>query len=356
MPSTAITTAVTDQTITPVVGLEGFQHVTAQCLFTYGSGGTGATFYLQTSFDEGTNWTDVAAFRFPGVAGRAATDLDGSSDYYTRGADLTGNADGKLGLFSGWMRLDGNDDAWRFLLTNQGDRSYVSLSTVNKLRILGRNSSATLIFVHESTTTYTAGAGWHHFLASWDLGNAKAYIYVDDVSKGGTPSTLTDDDIDHTTNNWAVGAQVNGNSSVHGALAELYFALEYLDISVEANRRKFISANGNRVYLGADGSTPTGTQPLIYAPDGDPSDNLGSGGNFTAQGSPTSITGPGVEEIKFQAVKTPTAVAASQSVQDGALTANTILDGVLGDRMRVKYSTTGTFAGSSIKIDAIAKG
>jgi len=298
LPSTAITTAVTDQTTTPVVGLEGFQHVTAQCLFTYGSGGTGATFYLQTSFDEGTNWTDVAAFRFPGVAGRAATDFDGSADYYARGAGLTGVVDGKVGLFSGFFRLDGGDSAQQYIIINTGAATRVQRQNNNKLRVVMENSGGTAILDQYSTGTYTTSAIWKHLLLAWDLGNSKAYMYVDDVSVGDTPGTLTDDTIDYTVTNWSVGAATNGAGPVNGALAELYFATEYLDISVEANRRKFISANGNRVYLGADGSTPTGTQPLVYCSDGDASDNLGSGGNFTAQGSPTSITGPGVEEIR----------------------------------------------------------
>ncbi len=42
---------------------------------------------------------------------------------------------------------------------------------------------------------------------------------------------------------------------------------------------------------------------------------------------------------------------------DGALTANTIVDGVLGDRLRLKYVTTGTYTGaSSLAVDAVVKG
>lgn len=41
---------------------------------------------------------------------------------------------------------------------------------------------------------------------------------------------------------------------------------------------------------------------------------------------------------------------------DGALTANTALSGFIGDRIRVKYTTVGTYAGSTtIKLDAVAK-
>ena len=62
------------------------------------------------------------------------------------------------------------------------------------------------------------------------------------------------------------------------------------------------------------------------------------------------------DATKFHVVKSPTAVVANQGIQDAALAANTILDGVFGDRLRVKYTTVGTYVGTTVKIDALAKG
>lgn len=63
-------------------------------------------------------------------------------------------------------------------------------------------------------------------------------------------------------------------------------ASEYIDFSVEENRRKFFDVSGSVVNLGVDGSTPTGSQPEIYL--GNDYDtfhqNLGSGGDFTVSG------------------------------------------------------------------------
>jgi hypothetical protein len=68
----------------------------------------------------------------------------------------------------------------------------------------------------------------------------------------------------------------------------LWFNTEYIDFSQEANRLKFFDAFNNPVDLGADGSTPTGSQPLIYMNEGfHLGTNLGSGGNFTPQNTPT---------------------------------------------------------------------
>ncbi len=52
-----------------------------------------------------------------------------------------------------------------------------------------------------------------------------------------------------------------------------------------------------------------------------------------------------------------TPVAANVTPSDGALADNTILDGVLGDLVRVKYTTTGTYAGNTaLEVRALAKG
>ena len=50
-------------------------------------------------------------------------------------------------------------------------------------------------------------------------------------------------------------------------------------------------------------------------------------------------------------------IVASITPTDGAMTANTALSGVFGNQFRIKYQTTGTFAGgTTLRIDAIANG
>lgn len=43
---------------------DGGNMLPVQAIFTYGSGGTTAKFYLQTTFDGGTTWIDVLCFAF----------------------------------------------------------------------------------------------------------------------------------------------------------------------------------------------------------------------------------------------------------------------------------------------------
>lgn len=60
---------------------------------------------------------------------------------------------------------------------------------------------------------------------------------------------------------------------------------------------------------------------------------------------------------KFSAVNVDIALAASQTASDGALADDTILSGLIGDRLRVKVVSTGTYGGSTtLTITAVVKG
>jgi hypothetical protein len=64
LAATTITTAAADVVTTPITDLIGMQVVMAEATFTYGSGGTSAKFWLQTSLDFGTTWFDIACWAF----------------------------------------------------------------------------------------------------------------------------------------------------------------------------------------------------------------------------------------------------------------------------------------------------
>lgn len=220
-----------------------------------------------------------------------AYDYDGTNDYATRGADLTGAADGKQGTFSAWVRVDAGDGTNRFLLSNattvagNTNRIIVWMPASNVVRFQGRNAAGTDILVVDSSA-YVAGATWRHLLASWDLTDTgKRHIYISDVSDLATVTTYTDDTIDYAVGDWAIGASPGGALPWNGCISELLFHTTYIDLSVTANRRKFITAAGKPANLGSNGALPLGVQPLLYAPTGDASNNKGSGGNFTVTGT-----------------------------------------------------------------------
>jgi hypothetical protein len=60
-----ITTALTGDTTSGVyaASIGRVESLTVEAIFTYGSGGTNATAYLQTSLDGGTTWIDIYAFQ-----------------------------------------------------------------------------------------------------------------------------------------------------------------------------------------------------------------------------------------------------------------------------------------------------
>ena len=225
-----------------------------------------------------------------------AIDVAGSNDYLTRGADLTGLADGKAGTLSVWVRVDGGDTAQRviFILNSGTGTSGLAcqlLPTTNKLDIAGRNAAGTVILQMRTTPAYAAGTTWLNILASWDLAGSVNHLYVNDAAPALDIDTATDDTIDYTKGNAGVAARTDGSFDWNGCIAEVFFHTTYIDLSSEANRRLFISATGKAVDLGADGSTPLGVQPLVYLHLNDAQDptefavNLGTGGSYANTGT-----------------------------------------------------------------------
>jgi concanavalin A-like lectin/glucanase superfamily protein len=228
--------------------------------------------------------------------------FDGTNDCAKRGGGLTGAADGKQLTFSCWFRLDGGDGAELSILA--GARSVGSATTDfevfrdtgNTLSIGGNapGGGATQLFL-SSTGTYVAGASWHHLLMSMDMANAAgSFIYVDDANNTPGSGIFFNGNLDFTLADWIIGAIGDSSLKFNGCLAELWFNTSWMDISNSANRRKFRSAAGKPVYLGANGQLPLGTTPLIYqhllrgASADSFATNRGTGGGFTVTGALTT--------------------------------------------------------------------
>lgn len=233
---------------------------------------------------------------------------DFNLDYMTRGG-LTGAVDSKLGILSFWLRIDGGNFTPRYyftgLVTAGGTdrRIHVIHNTLDDtidLVITDSDGSGTFLLL-STASSYAASATWHHFLYSWDQTSTPACsLHVTDADDLGSPVLRQDFAADFTLGEWTIGALVNGPIRMNGALAEFYFApAQYLDFSIVANRRKFISGGGKPVFLGSDGSLPTGIAPLVYQhlADGEAvanfATNRGSGGNFAISGTlDTASTSP----------------------------------------------------------------
>ncbi len=223
----------------------------------------------------------------------AIGDFDGVADHLSRGADLSGNADGKEGTVSIWTRFDGGDGSVLIQLGSAGGTFGLFKQTNDTFRLQGANVAAVTILRIISDSTYTSASGWLHYLASWDLGNGLANIYINGAEDLEAAPTLTNDTINYTTSNFFINT--NGAGAFHnGAIAELWFDLNFLDISVEANRRLFTDRAGFPINLGATGEKVTGTAPIIYMHTraNNAGINSGTGGDFVIQGAPLHTPGP----------------------------------------------------------------
>lgn len=130
---------------------------------------------------------------------------------------------------------------------------------------------------------------WVHALYAYNRSTGARMRYINDTDKSSDTSGPTGFDLKLTAD--SLKLPTTGDTTT--GLSMVYISTGFLDITVEANRRKFIDAEGKPVGLGANGSLPTGTQPEIFADDGNIGNNLGSGGAATVTGAPTEIAGPG---------------------------------------------------------------
>ena len=214
----------------------------------------------------------------------AAVDFDGTNDGI---ASFTLPSDATAATLFFWWNRQGGDGTERMLFGNSSARTYVLLTTGNKIRVLLRTSAPATVVDFVTTPTYTA-AGWHSLLVSFDAATTTGHIYIDDAA----PALDT-----NTVNNatWvASSASAIGQDQVdgrrwYGYMAQPLIKLSYLDVSVEANRRKFITSANKPVDFGSDGSTPFGAQPEVYLnnPTATWHTNLGSETGFTERGALT---------------------------------------------------------------------
>lgn len=226
-------------------------------------------------------WTDGGYF----ILGAS---FDGTNDYLTRGSDLTGNADGKLGIIAARLRFNGGDGVGQYLMQSEGNRIAFTKLGNNRISVTAANAAGTNILNISSATTYVAASGYINILISFDMAGL-VYLYVDDADVLSITNQI-DDTIDYTRTGWSVAATTTGALKFNGDCNFLYFNNEEsIDFSIEANRRKFFDANGDPVLSpSGNGSVPgIANDPICFFAGQYTTWNLnqGSGGGFTVNGS-----------------------------------------------------------------------
>lgn len=132
---------------------------------------------------------------------------------------------------------------------------------------------------------------------SWDLTDpSKNHFYIDDVDSMPAVFDYVDNGINYDAD-YTFGTNNIEDAFFRGSIADFWFdQTSYIGLSIETNRRKFIDENGQPVYLGNDGSDPTGSPPDMYL-SGDTLNwhtNKGTGGGFSENGAlEDAISKPG---------------------------------------------------------------
>ena len=135
--------------------------------------------------------------------------------------------------------------------------------------------------------------------------SSTGYAYLDGVDVSSGFSTLNSNVLDYTIDNWGIGIVPNlgWNILENGGIADFWLDTNtFIDFSSAAQRSKFRSPTGTPMYLGADGSLPTGASPDIFLT-GDIENwhlNKGTGGDFTSAGSAIiyASTNPGSPHVE----------------------------------------------------------
>jgi hypothetical protein len=254
--------------------------------------------HYRIAYCDGTNWVHAGI----GSYNPSAVYFDGTNDYLLRGTTLTGAPDAtKFWTTSFWIRRhDAAGNSGEIYDTGTAGGADIDIlfedPVDHRIRWIGRGAAGTAVNIHANAITDT---DWHNVLFSVDLNTGDYHVYTDDVSDVNTATTVdTTRTIDFSSIEQGFGANSSGGGDLAKYdIADFWMSFDdYINFSIEANRRKFISANGMPKYLGPDGSIPTGSAPDIFLT-GDVifwQSNKGTGGDFTENGEITySSSQPG---------------------------------------------------------------
>jgi hypothetical protein len=206
-------------------------------------------------------------------------DFDGTNDYLSRSSDLVGNTDSKTFTFSCWFYVTDSGGV-QFFCDSSGGGFRVQ-SSFRRIKILAEDSGGSSVLVGAANNAPYSRDGWNHVLISADMSNtSNRSIYINGQEQTSEWTTFVNSAIGFSQTTHYLGSDFTGGSKIKGRLAGVYLDYTYRDLSVEANRRDFIDADG--LYV-----TPP-TSGIISVPMDDPDDvgrNDGTGGDFTLNGT-----------------------------------------------------------------------
>ncbi len=236
-----------------------------------------------------------------GPASNAAA-IEGPNNYLYRNADLIGNQDSDTVTISFWANTasGATGSIYTAQETGDGNRTCNVFFNGGYLYFIFLRPGTT-ITIMQGYAADVADGEWHHYLLSLDLNNTSLRsLYIDDVEKGVTwPIYNTSDTLDFTRQNHLIGRSQDASIPYVGNLMHLYIDQTYRDLSVEANRRLFVTSDG------VPAQNQAALNPILYMPlneVGSYGSNEGTGGDFTIVGDIDGV--PDVVAPPFEAGET----------------------------------------------------
>lgn len=229
--------------------------------------------------------------------------FDGTNDYLTRGAALTGGADNKFFAFVFRItpRLIG---VYAQIAASALNKIQIRLDADGRLRVILKNGANAKV-LEAFSTALSVDTEYHvaFFCDLADSGNRGFLLKGVDASDGWT--TYSNDTIDHTDGtDFGVAAGPTGVNLLNADLADFYVWQEYGDILT--NIAQFYAAAGDQ----PDPADQTLFSDPIIAFQGlaavwNAGTNAGTGGVFTMTGAVTDVAGagPGAPAYDYELIR-----------------------------------------------------
>jgi hypothetical protein len=221
--------------------------------------------------------------------------FDGSTDYFDGNA-LTGIADGKKGSIVAVVRFANSAGSEERIMTSTGSSITFRRLASGAISVAAENSGGTVILSAVDTSqSVFDNAGTYVIMASWDLSTPGSLkVYVNGAALTMTEAAYTNDTIDYTVSEYAIGATETGLGKLTGDIYFLWFdPTTNLDFSDAAVRDRFPTQTSGK-FVGVNGELPTGTQPILFLGYGSGTGwavNRGSAtSTFTTNGTPVAAT------------------------------------------------------------------
>jgi hypothetical protein len=203
-----------------------------------------------------------------------------TDDYLTRGSAFTGITDGTNGMLSFWIKsyTSGNVET---IFCSSGLDLLLRKTAAGLVQLKCNDNFIPTVLIDMTSTASIEGGAWHHVAMTWSTNaDVDCKVYVDGTEGTTLTTRIPSPNSVKIYYSWTTH-RISNVGSMNCDVSEFWYAPNQR-IDLASNITKFRSSGGAPVSLGSDGSTPTGTAPILYYKDPFTTlVNAGTGGDFT---------------------------------------------------------------------------